>query len=124
MAIRMARLFQEFDPFFYEEPVPPGNIDEMAMVAAAIDIPVATGERLYSRGEFRDLLEKQAAAYIQPDLCHCGGFSEARKIAAMAETYHVRVVPHNPNGHIAVPTGPGWGVELDEDALTRYPPEE
>ena len=165
-AIRMARLFEAFDPFFYEEPVPPENVEEMARVAAAIDIPVATGERLYTRWGFRELLERQAADYIQPDLCHCGGFGEARKIAAMAETYHVRVIPHNPNGpistlvgvhlgactanfemleyarqpddpvpvlrgvpaavdgHIEVPTAPGWGVELDEDVLAQFPPEE
>jgi galactonate dehydratase len=166
MAIRMARLLEEFNPFFFEEPVPPENIDEMARVAAAINIPVATGERLYTRWAFRELLEKQAADYIQPDLCHCGGFAEARKIAAMAEVYHVHLLPHNPNGPLStlvgihlgactpnfemleyprqpadqaqifknmpevkdgwieVPEGPGWGVELDEEALARFAPEE
>ena len=160
-AIRMARMLEEFNPFFFEEPVPPENVDEMAKVAAAINMPVATGERLYTRWGFRELLEKQAADYIQPDLCHCGGFNEGRKIAALAENYHVRVMPHNPNGPIStlvgvhlgactanfemleyprqpdgqppvfrnaptavdgymeVPTGPGWGVEIDEDVIAR-----
>ncbi len=165
MAIRMARLLEEFNPFVFEEPVPPENVDEMAKVAAAINIPLATGERLYTRWSFRDLLEKQAADYIQPDLCHCGGFYEGFKIATLAETYHVRVLPHNPNGpistlvgirlgaytanfemleyprrppnqatvlkhlpadadgSIAVPERPGWGVEIDEEALAEFAPQ-
>ena len=65
MAIRMARLFEEFDPFLFEEPVPPENADEMAKVAAAVQIPIAAGERLYTRWSFRQLLEKQAVDYIQ-----------------------------------------------------------
>ena len=94
MAIRMARLLEEFNPFFFEEPVPPENIDEMARVAAAINIPVATGERLYTRWAFRELLEKQAADYIQPDLCHCGGFAEGRKIAGLAAAHNLPVTTH------------------------------
>ncbi len=100
-AIRMARKLEPFDPFFYEEPIPPDNIDAMAEVQRAINLPVATGERLYTRWDFRPLLEKQAARIIQPDVCHCGGILELRKIAAMAETCYVAVQPHNPNGPIA-----------------------
>ena len=70
----------------FEEPVAPENVDEMAKVAAAINIPVAAGERLYTRWSFREMLEKQAVDYIQPDLCHCGGFYEGHKIATLAET--------------------------------------
>ncbi|MCY4597455.1 MAG: hypothetical protein OXC19_21980, partial [Bryobacterales bacterium] len=66
-----------------------------------INLPVATGERLYTRWEFRPLLEKQAARIIQPDICHAGGILELKKIAAMAETYYVAVQPHNANGPIA-----------------------
>lgn len=165
-AIRMARAFEAYNPFFFEEPVPPENGDEMAKVAASVNIPLAAGERLYTRWSFRDLLEKQAVDFIQPDLCHCGGFYEGHKIATMAETYHVRVLPHNPNGPIStlvgvhlgactpnfemleyprrpadriqvlrgvpeaqdgvipVPEAPGWGVELDEEALAAFAPEE
>ena len=68
---------------------------------ARTTIPVATGERLVGRSQFREVLEKQACAVIQPDLCHCGGLWEARKIAAMAEAYYVAVAPHNPLGPIA-----------------------
>ena len=99
-AIRMAQKLEPFDPFFYEEPIPPDNIDALAALQAAINLPIATGERLYTRWEFRPLLEKQAARIIQPDICHVGGFLELKKIAAMAETYYVAVQPHNSNGPV------------------------
>jgi galactonate dehydratase len=101
-AIRMAQKLEPFDPFFYEEPIPPDNIDAMAEVQRAINLPIATGERLYTRWDFRALLEKQAARIIQPDICHCGGIMELKKIAAMAEAYYVSVQPHNSNGPICV----------------------
>ncbi len=109
-AIRVGKMLEEFSPLFYEESVPPENVDEMAKVAAAVDIPLATGERLYTRYAFREVLEKQIVAYIQPDLCHCGGFNEGRKIAAMAEPYHVKVCPHNPNGPISTLVGAHFGA--------------
>lgn len=99
-AIRMAQKLEPFDPFFYEEPIPPDNIDAMAEVQRSINLPIATGERLYTRWEFRPLFEKQAARIIQPDICHAGGILETKKIAAMAETYYVSVQPHNSNGPI------------------------
>jgi galactonate dehydratase len=101
MAIEYARVLAPYRIFFFEEPCPPENVDAMAQVARSISIPVATGERLVTRFGFRDVLEKGAAAVIQPDLCHCGGLFEARKIAAMAETYYVSVAPHNPLGPVA-----------------------
>ena len=100
-AIRMAQKLEPFDPFFYEEPIPPDNIDAMAEVQRAINLPIATGERLYTRWDFRTLLEKQAARIIQPDICHVGGFLELKKIAAMAETYYIAVQPHNSNGPLS-----------------------
>jgi galactonate dehydratase len=99
-AIRMAQKLEPFDPFFYEEPIPPDNIDAMAELQRAIRLPIATGERLFTRWDFRMLLEKQAARIIQPDLCHAGGILEVKKIAAMAETYYVAVQPHNSVGPI------------------------
>ncbi len=101
MAIQYAKVLSEFRPFFMEEPCLPENIQGMLKVSQSIDIPIATGERLVTRFQFRDLLEKNAVAIIQPDICHCGGLWEARKIAAMAETYYVSVAPHNPLGPIA-----------------------
>ena len=100
-AIRMARKLEPFDPFFYEEPIPPDNVDAMAEVQRAINIPVATGERLYTRWDFRPLFEKQAARIIQPDICHAGGILELKKIAAMVESYYVAIQPHNSNGPIS-----------------------
>ena len=99
-AIRMAQKLEPFDPFFYEEPIPPDNIDALAALQAAINLPIATGERLYTCWEFRPLLEKQAARIIQPDICNVGGIWELKKIAAMAEAYYVAVQPHNSNGPV------------------------
>jgi galactonate dehydratase len=101
MGIAYADALAPYRPLFIEEPALPENIDAIAQVARATKIPVATGERLVTRFQFRELLEKQACAVIQPDLCHCGGIWEARKIAAMAEAYYVSVAPHNPLGPIA-----------------------
>jgi galactonate dehydratase len=100
MAIQYAKVLAPYRPFFIEEPCLPENVLGMAKVQS-VDIPIATGERLVSRFEFRELLEKGACAVIQPDICHCGGLWEARKIAAMAETYYVSVAPHNPLGPLA-----------------------
>ena len=97
-AIYAAGLLEESRPLFFEEPVPPDNVDAMALVARSINIPVATGERLYTKWGFRELLEKQAAAYIQPDLTHTGGITEGKKIAAMAEVYYVPIAPHSATG--------------------------
>jgi galactonate dehydratase len=101
MAIQYGQALAPYRPFFFEEPCPAENVDAMAQVAHAIAIPVATGERLVTRYQFRELFEKRACAVVQPDLCHCGGLWEARKIAAMAETYYVSVAPHNPLGPVA-----------------------
>ncbi len=100
-AIRMAHKLEPYDPSFYEEPIPPDNVDAMAEVQRSINIPVATGERLYTRWDFRPLLEKQAARIIQPDICHAGGIYELKKIAAMAEASYVAVQPHNSNGPLS-----------------------
>jgi galactonate dehydratase len=101
VAVEYIRAITEYGPYFCEEPVPPENIDALAEVRRAVSVPIATGERLVGRHQFREVLEKQAAHVIQPDLCHCGGLLEAKKIAAMAEAYYVGVAPHNPLGPIA-----------------------
>jgi len=100
-AVEFCRVLAPYHPYFIEEPVPPENVDALAEVCRASPVPIATGERRVTRFEFRELLEKQACHVIQPDLCHCGGLWEAKKIAAMAETYYVGVAPHNPLGPVA-----------------------
>jgi galactonate dehydratase len=147
---------EPYDPMFIEEPVQCQNVDVLADIARGTHLPIATGERIFTKWGFREILEKQAASIIQPDLCHAGGITEVRLIAGMAEAYYVGLAPHNPMGPISLaaglqiaasipnflvqeqsslghgyikkpfemhegytplPTAPGLGIELDEDAL-------
>jgi galactonate dehydratase len=156
MAIRLAKAIEPYYPMFIEEPVLPGNVDELVRVARSTSIPIATGERLFTRWGFREVIEKQAATILQPDLSHAGGILEVKKIAAMAECYYGSIAPHCPlgpialaaclqldacipnfliqefvnlgdgylkepfqviAGHIPLPTKPGLGIELDDQAL-------
>ena len=160
-AIRVANYLEPYHPFWFEEPVMPENIDEMARVAAHTSIPIATGERLVTKYEFAQVLKKQAAQIIQLDVGQCGGITEAKKIAGMAEAHYAMIAPHmycgpvaaaaaiqidtcSPNfliqeanqgplhkkifkeplvfenGFIVPPTGPGLGVEFDEDVLNAH----
>ncbi len=93
-AIRLAAAIAPFDPLWFEEPVPPDNPAEMAQVARATTIPVATGERLCGAVEFARILDHQAAAILQPNLGRCGGIREASKIASMAAIKQVQIAPH------------------------------
>jgi galactonate dehydratase len=143
-------------PMFVEEPVNCQNHDVMADIARGTYLPIATGERVFTKWGFREVLEKQAATILQPDLCHAGGITEVRLIAGMAEAYYATIAPHNPlgpislaagiqiaaaipnflcqeqrslgegylkqpfvvkGGYVDVPTGPGLGIELDEQAV-------
>jgi len=152
----LVKALEPYQPFFIEEPVQSQNVDVMAEIARGTHLPIATGERLFTKWGFREILEKGAAVILQPDLCHAGGITEVRLIAGMAEAYYASIAPHNPmgpialaaglqiaasipnflcqeqsslgegyiknpfkveNGYVAVPTGPGLGVELDEEQL-------
>lgn len=93
-AIRLARVLENSDPLWFEEPVPPENPNEMARVASQTTIPIATGERLTTKFEFARVLEAQAASILQPALGRVGGILEGKKIAAMAETYFAQIAPH------------------------------
>jgi galactonate dehydratase len=164
-AVEMADALKPYRPFFFEEALRPENIDAMADVRARSSIPIATGEMLYTKFQFRELLEKRGTDIIQPDVCIAGGLLELKKIAAMAEAHYVTVAPHNPmgpvatavnvhfavstpnflileyspddvgkrrdllleplkvtNGHIEVPRAPGFGIELNLDAIQGFPP--
>jgi galactonate dehydratase len=164
-AVRIARMLEAFQPFWYEEPVSARHLDALAQCKRDIRLPVVTGEELYTKAEFREVFEKQAADIINPDVCNCGGILELKEIAAMAEAYLVIVSPHNynsttiglaatlqvaacmpnfliteyfvnfkargdevatapfkvENGYIALPTQPGLGLDLNEEALAKHP---
>ena len=158
-ALQLANALAPFDPYFYEEPLRPEHIPAWQRLRAQMQVPLATGECLYTRFEFLDLLAAQGADIIQPDVCICGGLLEMRKIAAIAEAHYVTVAPHNPmgplatavnahfalsapnfkileyslpseatrrrfdgvllptDGYLQVSERPGFGIELDEDAI-------
>src|SRR5437667_271166 len=103
-AVRIARDLEPFEPSWVEEPVPPDNLKALAKAARHIRIPVATGERLHHKHEFRELFERQACDIIQPDITECCGLLEAKKIAAMADTVYITVAPHNVGGQVSTDT--------------------
>jgi galactonate dehydratase len=152
----LIKALEPFQPMFIEEPCQAQNHDIMAELARGTHLPIATGERVFTKWGFREVLEKRAATILQPDLCHAGGITEVRLIAGMAEAYYAAIAPHNPlgpislaagvqiaasipnflcqeqvslgngylkkpfvvkNGYLELPTGPGLGIELDENAM-------
>jgi galactonate dehydratase len=153
----LIKALEPYQPMFVEEPCQAQNHEVMAEIARGTFLPIATGERVFTKWGFREVLEKRAATVLQPDLCHAGGITEVRLIAGMAEAYYADVAPHNPlgpislaagvqiaasipnflcqeqvslgegylkrpftvhNGYLDLPTGPGLGIELDEQAMT------
>lgn len=163
-AIKVGQALEPYDLLFYEDPVPPENIDAIARVASKISVPLGCGERSATLYGFRELIERDIPDVVQPDMGRAGGFIQMKKIAAMAEAHHIAVAPHDgsngpvaeaaavhllatiPNclilehladdvpwryqvatelpvveSHIAVPTAPGLGIELDEDACRLHP---
>jgi galactonate dehydratase len=164
-AIQIAREIEDYKPYFFEEPVPPDNVEALVRVASSINIPVATGERICTHWGAREILEKNGAAILQPDIMHIGGILETKKLAAMAQTYYIPIAPHNafgpvlsaasihvdastPNfliqeffypdkplydeilkepfffpkdGFFDLPTRPGLGIDIDENALSKHP---
>jgi len=102
MAKRLASALESLDPMFIEEPVLPEHNDTLPKIAEHTTIPIATGERLFSRWGFKELFEQGVVDVIQPDLSHAGGISEVKKIAGMAEAYDVALAPHCPLGPISL----------------------
>ena len=152
----LIKALEPYQPMFVEEPVNCQEHDVMAEIARGTFLPLATGERVFTKWGFREVLEKKAATVLQPDLCHAGGITEVRLIAGMAEAFYATIAPHNPlgpislaagvqiaasipnflcqeqvslgegyikkpftvrNGYLDLPTAPGLGIELDENAL-------
>lgn len=101
MGIQFAKALEPYDLYFFEEPCWPESVEDIALVQRSVKTPIATGERLVTQHAFRELLERRACSVIQPDITHCGGLSEARRIAAMAEAYRVALAPHNPQGPVS-----------------------
>jgi len=130
MAKQLAALLEPLHPLFIEEPLLPGFIPEIAAIARQTSTPIALGERLFTRQDFRPYLEQGAVDIVQPDVSHAGGISETRRIAILAETYDVGFAPHCPNGPIALAasiamdlTVPNfviqemsWGIHYNVDA--------
>jgi galactonate dehydratase len=97
-AIRLMAALEPYNPWFYEEVVQALNVDVMAELAKKTSVPLATGERIFTKWGFKEILEKKAAMILQPDVCYAGGITELKIIAGMAEAYYAPIAPHNPQG--------------------------
>jgi len=120
-AIVLGRGIEPYHPFFFEDPITPDNLDEMAQVAQHINIPIATGERIHTIWEYEMLLSRNAVQYVRPDVCMCGGITHAKKIAALAEARHVGVVPHNPLSPVSTAACLQLAACIPNFALQEYP---
>jgi len=163
-AKRIAKALEDYNILWFEEPIIPDTIEAIADLRANTSVPLSFGERLYCSWQFRSLLEARGSDYVQPDVSHAGGITELRKIAAVAETHHIPLCPHNPSGPVAnaatlqlaasqpgfflletmatdvpwrsdicneevrfedgcmfINDRPGIGVEINEEALSKYP---
>jgi galactonate dehydratase len=101
----LIKALEPHQPMFIEEPINCQEVDLMAEIARGTHLPIATGERIFTKWGFREILEKRAATILQPDLCHAGGITEVRLIAGMAEAYYAALAPHNPLGPISLAAG-------------------
>jgi galactonate dehydratase len=101
LAIEVCHAIKDVRPMFVEEPVPQENVDALKLVSDQVPFPIATGERLLTRWGFREVFEKQAVAFIQPDVSHVGGITELKKVANMAEVYYMHILPHCAIGPVA-----------------------
>ena len=100
-AVKIAKEIEQFKPMFFEEPVPPDNLDALKEVKMRSNVSISAGERLYTRWDYNEMFSKKAADYIQPDISHAGGIMELKKIAAAAEAHYIPFAPHNPSGPVA-----------------------
>jgi galactonate dehydratase len=120
-AVQLGRGIEQYHPFFFEDPVTPDNLDEMAYVADKITIPIATGERFTSMWEFEMLLRRDAVQYVRPDVCLVGGITGAKKVATLAEAHHAGVVPHNPLSPVSTAACLQIAACIPNFALQEYP---
>ena len=119
-ALQLASALEPFDPYFYEEPLRPEHLPAWSRLRSQMSIPLATGESLYTRFEFLELLAAQGVDIIQPDVCVCGGLLEMRKIAAIAEAHYVSIAPHNPMGPIATAVNVHFAAATPNFKILEY----
>jgi galactonate dehydratase len=119
-ALQLANALAPYDPLFYEEPLRPEHIPAWTRLRSQMQVPLATGESLYSRFEFLALIAAQGADIIQPDICACGGLLELRKIAAIAEAHYVTVAPHNPMGPLATAVNLHFAAATPNFSILEY----
>ncbi len=120
VAVQLASRLEPYAPMFLEDPVRPDNFDAMVEVARQSRIPIATGERIHNIFEFQMLLERRACKYVRASICLCGGFSGARKIAALAEAHHCSIVPHNPLSPVATNAELNLCAAVENLAIAEY----
>ena len=120
-AIVLGRGLEPLHPFFFEDPTLPDSIDQMALIARHIHIPIATGERIHTIFEFEELLSRDAVQFVRPDVCLAGGISHCKKIAALAEARHVGVVPHNPLSPVSTAACVQLDACIPNFAIQEYP---
>ena len=101
MGLKFAHALEPYGLYFLEEPCWPESVDGLAAINAAVSTPIATGERVTNLADFRDLFNARACGICQLDLTHCGGFTEARRVAALAEAHRIALAPHNPQGPVS-----------------------
>lgn len=121
VAVQLSRILEPYHPMFLEDPIRPDNFDEMARVASKCNIPIATGERINSLFEFEMLLERGACSYVRASISVCGGFTGAKKIAALAEAHHCSLVPHNPMSPITTNAVMHLCASTENIAVAEYP---
>lgn len=101
MGMLFAKALEPYGLYFFEEPCWPETIEDIALIQRAVKTPIASGERLVGIHAFREMFEKRAVSVVQPDITHCGGLSEVRRIAAIADAYRISIAPHNPQGPVS-----------------------
>ena len=123
-ALQMTEVLKPVHPLFIEEPLRMENVDALAGLRHKAQVPIATGECLYTKYEFRQLLAKEAADIIQPDICLAGGVLEQKKIAAIAEAHYVMVAPHNPLGPLATMVNVHFAASTPNFLILEYQPDD
>jgi galactonate dehydratase len=123
-ALELCAAVAPYRPMFVEEPLRPENYDALAKLAQHTDVPLATGEMLYTKYEFRDLITLQCVDIVQPDVCLCGGLWEMKKIAVLAEANYMSVAPHNPCGPVATAVNVHFAASTQNFVVLEYHPDD